>query len=681
MKKVKTAAALLCSACLVLSGTAVPTMTDSVKVVTLGADLTQDQKNTMMKYFNVDSNQVQILTITNQDERDHLSAYVPLEQIGTRTVSCAYVKPTQSGGIKVRTANLNWVTCNMIATSLSTSGVKNCEVVAACPFEVSGTGALTGIQMAYETATGEQLDSTKKELATEEMVVTGNLADEGGKNDATTVMNNSKIQVIKDNVQNVDDIYNIVVNVAQQNNVNLDSDQINKIVELLKQIAQQEYNYDDVKATLEQVEQNTSGDNDELGDIDDEEDDTVNAGDPADGDDILNNVDNSALGGDIVESSTENPSLEEDSGLIEDDGDDQSDGDLSETEEPQEPDGDETTDDSTLGNTDEGDTDSDEGTDDTENDTTSDELDTSALTEDQKTMFDKAENFCKGEYEGDTTALTTAMEDETATASVTLDAENGATLAKNVEKAYLKILTEGTASYQADGTEIYMSTELNMVQRMQIPQRLQAARKMQNNQGIMQISENKDGSAKVLFRIRKAEMADVDEIMAVMHEAKNDKEHPDWFVSDDEEYVRTHIEEQGFVIVAQTADGSVAGFFLIKYPENREDNLGTYLDFDEEQLSHVAVMDSAVVCCAYRGNGLQGHMLEEAERLLDTDQYYYLMFTIHPDNQFSRHNMEIHGYEVKRTALCYGGLPRCILLKDLTESGKSPAQVVKSSKQ
>ena len=54
MKKAKSAAALLCSACLVLSGTAVPTMADSMKVVTLGADLSQDQKNTMMKYFNVD---------------------------------------------------------------------------------------------------------------------------------------------------------------------------------------------------------------------------------------------------------------------------------------------------------------------------------------------------------------------------------------------------------------------------------------------------------------------------------------------------------------------------------------------------------------------------------------------------------------------------------------------------
>ena len=491
MKKAKSMAAILCGACLVLSGTAVPTMADSMKVVTLGADLSDEQKNTMMRYFNVDSSQVQILTITNQDERDHLSAYVPLEQIGTRTVSCAYVKPTQSGGIKVRTANLNWVTCNMFATSLSTSGVKNCEVVAACPFEVSGTGALTGIQMAYETATGEQLDSTKKELATEEMVVTGTLADEVGKNDATTVMNNSKMQVIKDNVQNVDDIYNIVINVAQENNVTLDSDQIDQIVNLLQQIAQQDYNYDDVKATLEQVNQNTSESSDEIGEIAAEEDNTVEAGDSADGDDILNNVDNSVLGGDVVQSSTENPTLEQETGLVEDnaatdnteeDSTDNTD-DMEEVGEIDETDNwDETTDDSTMGTldgeetTDDGTLDADssdqnaeevsnDGSDDTESydGETTEELDTSSLTEDQMALFNQAENFCKGEYEGDTDALITAMEDETASASVTLDAENGATLSREVEKAYLKVLTDGTDSYQADGTEIYMSTELNMV--------------------------------------------------------------------------------------------------------------------------------------------------------------------------------------------------------------------------
>lgn len=62
--------------------------------------------------------------------------------------------------------------------------------------EVSGTGALTGIQMAYEQASGEKLDATKTKLANEEMVVTGNLADQLGKNEATTVVNQSKMDVI-----------------------------------------------------------------------------------------------------------------------------------------------------------------------------------------------------------------------------------------------------------------------------------------------------------------------------------------------------------------------------------------------------------------------------------------------------------------------------------------------------
>ena len=175
-------------------------------------------------------------------------------------------------------------------------------------------------------------------------------------------------------------------------------------------------------------------------------------------------------------------------------------------------------------------------------------------------------------------------------------------------------------------------------------------------------------------------MADMDGIMAVMYEAQNDKTHPDWFVSDDEEYVRAHMKEHGFVIVAQCTDtDQIAGFFLVKYPED-EENLGHYLEFNEEQLSHVAVMDSAAVGGRYRGNGLQGRMLETAEKLLDKNRFYYLMCTIHPDNKFSRHNMESHGYKVQKTALCYGGLPRCILLKDLTGVHKSFAGIAKSDK-
>ena len=53
MKKRSVIAALLCSLCLTAGG-AVPAMADSARVVTLGADLTQDQKDTMMRYFKTD---------------------------------------------------------------------------------------------------------------------------------------------------------------------------------------------------------------------------------------------------------------------------------------------------------------------------------------------------------------------------------------------------------------------------------------------------------------------------------------------------------------------------------------------------------------------------------------------------------------------------------------------------
>lgn len=451
MKKGKLLATLLCSASMVMGSLVptVPAMADAMKVVTLGADLSDEQKNTMLKYFKVDSSQVQIIYVTNQDERDHLSSYVPLEQIGTRTVSCAYVKPTTSGGIKVRTANLNWVTCNMIASSLSTSGVTNCEVVAACPFEVSGTGALTGIQMAYETASGQKLDETKKELATEEMVVTGNLADSVGQNDATTVINQAKMQVIADNVQNADDIYNIVVNISNNNNVTLTDDEINTIVNLLQQISQQDYDYSEMQETLERVNDNVTGKAEESSDSSDDEDS------------IVDNVDQSALGDNVIESSTEDPGLAEETGAADESGEE------SWEEFPASDDSSENTDGSTdesadgdiseVGGTDNGD-----GSDSSAEITDISQLNTDFLGDDAKAKFEKAKTFCQGEYGGDEDALYEVMGDDAAV-TVTLDSDTANKLSIKVLQKYLGILGNGAVSYQEDGTEKYITPELNML--------------------------------------------------------------------------------------------------------------------------------------------------------------------------------------------------------------------------
>ena len=450
MKKRNMIAALLCSACLV-AGSVNPVFADATKVVTLGADLSDAQKQTMMKYFNVSADQVQILTVTNQDEHNHLDNIAPQEQIGSHTLSCAYVKPTQSGGIKVRTANLNWVTGNMIATSLSTSGVKNCEVIAACPMEVSGTGALTGIQMAYEKASGEKLDATKTKLANQEIVTTGELADKVGKDQATTVVNQSKMDVIQNDVQNADEIQNIVINVANQNNISVSQDDIDKIVSLLQQIAQQGYNYDDVKQTLEQVDANTTGASTtsaaETGDSMDEEnpDDTVDVDQSTeDDDDIMNNVNSDVLGDNVIESSTEENDQEE--APAEDSAD------SSETEIPE----------ATEENTDSSEESSDQSeTSGAEADAS--QIDTSVLSEENKTYYDKFELFVKGEYEGDADALLAATENTEAVATVTLDQQTAKSVAETVEKQYYDILKDGTGSYVADGTETYLTPELNMM--------------------------------------------------------------------------------------------------------------------------------------------------------------------------------------------------------------------------
>ena len=453
------------------------------------------QKQTMMKYFNVSSDQVQVMTITNEDEHKHLDNIAPQSQIGSRTLSCAYVKPTQSGGIKVRTANLNWVTGNMIATTLSTSGVKNCEVVAACPMEVSGTGALTGIQMAYEKASGEKLDETKTKLANQEIVTTGELADKVGKNEATTVVNQSKMDVIQNGVQNADEIQNIVINVAEQNNISISQDDIDRIVSLLGQIAQQDYNYDDVKETLEQVDANTTGQASSSDDTLDGEssDDTVDV-DEDSSDDIVNNVNDSILGDDVIQSSTEDPGLEKETGADSQDTSNETgipdatdDGTYGNEENSDESSTDESTSDesstddsaSDESSTDESASDeaaSDEtgipeATEDTESSESTDssdqadsaENDTSVLSEEAKNNYDKFVLFVKGEYEGDAESLLAATEDTEAVATVILDEQTAKSVAETVEKDYYDILKDGTESYEADGTEKYQSTELNMM--------------------------------------------------------------------------------------------------------------------------------------------------------------------------------------------------------------------------
>lgn len=300
MKKLKRA--LPVAMAIVLGSTAAPLVVraDSSKVVTLGANLTDSQKNSMYEYFGTSSDKAEVIEVTNADERKYLEGVAPDEQIGTRTYSCSYVEPTTSGGIQVKVSNLTYVTSSMISSTLLTSGVENCNVVAASPIEVSGTGALTGIMMAYEKATGTTLNDDQKAAATDELVTTGNLANDIGQDKAESVMNDVKKDVIEGGLTDADDIQDAVENAAKDNNVTLTQEQIDKISDLMKNISQYDYDVKALKNTLDNIDGKSGGFFSNLW----SSIKGIFGGDDSSDGGIINGTDDSALGDDVVTNST-----------------------------------------------------------------------------------------------------------------------------------------------------------------------------------------------------------------------------------------------------------------------------------------------------------------------------------------------------------------------------------------
>lgn len=239
-------------------------LADSSKVVTLGADLTEEQRQLMLKYFGVKENEVAIIEVNNQDERKYLEGVATEQQIGTRTYSCIYIQPTNSGVINIKTANINWVTSSMLCNTLMTAGISSCDVIAASPIEVSGTGALTGVMKAYETVTGEELDEEKKEIATEELITTTSVADEVGQDKATLIINNVKEEIIKDRITDEEEIKKIVNNIASENDIQMSSESAEKVVSVMKKISEQDYNYDDIASTFQKVSNSLSNIKDDI---------------------------------------------------------------------------------------------------------------------------------------------------------------------------------------------------------------------------------------------------------------------------------------------------------------------------------------------------------------------------------------------------------------------------------
>lgn len=145
----------------------------------LGADLTDEQRNTVLSFMGIDPanlSNYDVVYVTNTEEHQYLDSYIDSSQIGSRSLSSVVIIEREKGsGINISTNNITYCTVGMYKNALATAGVTDADIIIAGPTGISGTAALVGIFKAYQEMTGETIDAQIIDAALNELVITGQL--------------------------------------------------------------------------------------------------------------------------------------------------------------------------------------------------------------------------------------------------------------------------------------------------------------------------------------------------------------------------------------------------------------------------------------------------------------------------------------------------------------------------
>ena len=209
-------------------------------VLALGADLTEDQKAIVFSEMGITAEQAasyQTIYITNDMEHQYLDEALGASVVGTRSLSSVLLIPQESGsGLSVETHNISYCTISMYRNALLTAGVADAKVIVAAPSSISGTAALIGAVKAYEAYSGEPVTDEALKVATDELVLTGDLMDELNNLDPDQVSDMIaylKQEIAERGLDDPEELENLVRQVAAEMEISLTDQQVSNIVDLL----------------------------------------------------------------------------------------------------------------------------------------------------------------------------------------------------------------------------------------------------------------------------------------------------------------------------------------------------------------------------------------------------------------------------------------------------------------
>jgi uncharacterized protein YpuA (DUF1002 family) len=219
-------------------------------IVSLGENLTEQQKNDLLAELGVPEN-AQMITVSNQEEHDYLGEFIPKAQIGSRAISSTSITMgAKDSGLEVQTNNITWVTDEMYINALTTAGVKDATIRISAPFEVSGTAALTGIMKAYEATTNKEIPEEIKKVANEEMVKTAQLGDSIGADNAAALMGKVKDEIAKNEPKTEADLQTLIEQAAEELGITLTDAELDMLVDFFNQLKAMDIDWNQVKEQL-----------------------------------------------------------------------------------------------------------------------------------------------------------------------------------------------------------------------------------------------------------------------------------------------------------------------------------------------------------------------------------------------------------------------------------------------
>lgn len=210
-------------------------------VIALGADLSADQRATVLSLMGVTEEDLvnyTVITINNADEHKYLDSYVDPAVIGTRALSSVMVTPAEAGhGVMVTTQNINYCTTGMYRNALLTAGVEDADIMVVGPSQISGTAGLIGAVKAYEQVSGEPISDETLDTAMNELVTTGELVTKSASDEEVeALIAYIKAKLAAGELETEDDIRKAIKEGEQKFGVSLDESEEQQIVDFMLKI-------------------------------------------------------------------------------------------------------------------------------------------------------------------------------------------------------------------------------------------------------------------------------------------------------------------------------------------------------------------------------------------------------------------------------------------------------------